>query len=97
MRRGKPPSALGAISALESGGKLDDVTVVTVDGSQEGIAAILAGKLHSTSAQFPKEIGRIAAEKVYDKLAGKNVEKNVTVKVELITKTNAQAFVRAKK
>jgi len=91
------PSALGAISALESAGKLDDVTVVTVDGSQEGIAAILAGKLYATSAQFPKEIGRIAAEKVYDSLAGKNVDKNVTVKVELITKANAQTFVRAKK
>jgi len=91
------PSALGAISALESAGKLDDVTVVTVDGSQEGIAAILTGKLHSTSAQFPKEIGRIAAEKVYDHLTGRNVEKNIVVKVELITKANAQAFVRADK
>ena len=83
------PSALGAISALESAGKLKDVTVVTVDGSQEGIAAIKAGKLHSTSAQAPAEIGRVAAQSVYDHFAGKPVEKNITVPVRLITVENA--------
>jgi len=87
------PSALGAISALESAGKLNDVTVVTVDGSAEGIAAIKAGKLLSTSAQFPKEIGRIAAEKMYEHLAGKTVKKDIKVRVELITKENADTFV----
>ena len=86
------PSALGAISALESAGKLKDVTVVTVDGSQDGIAAIKAGKLLSTSAQFPKEIGRIAAETMYKSLAGETVEKDIKIKVELITKDNADAF-----
>jgi ribose transport system substrate-binding protein len=86
------PSALGVISALESAGKLKDVTVVTVDGSKEGIAAIKAGKMLSTSAQFPREIGRIAAEKMYQHLAGKTVEKDIKVRVELITKKNADAF-----
>jgi len=86
------PSALGAISALESAGKLKKVTVVTVDGSREGIAAIKAGKMLSTSAQFPREIGRIAAEKMYEHLAGETVEKDIKVRVELITKENAEAF-----
>jgi len=89
------PSALGAISALESAGKLKDVTVVTVDGSKEGVIAIKAGKLLSTSAQFPKEIGRIAAEKMYESLDGKTVEKDIKVKVELITKENADDFLAA--
>lgn len=88
------PSALGAISALEATGRLKDVLVVTVDGSQEGIAAIKAGKLLSTSAQFPREIGRIAAEKAYQYLEGKPVEKEVVVPVELITRDNADAFTR---
>ena len=43
----------------------------------EGAAAILAGKLHSTSAQFPREIGRLAAEKAYEHLAGKAVDKKI--------------------
>jgi ribose transport system substrate-binding protein len=89
------PSALGAISALESTGKLGDVTVVTVDGSQEAIKAVQAGKLLSTSAQFPKEIGLKSAEIMYAHLAGKPVEKDVKIRVELITKSNADSFLRA--
>ena len=91
------PSALGAISALESKGRLKDVIVVTVDGSAEGVAAIKAGKLLSTSAQFPGEIGRIAAEKTYQHLKGKPIgEKDIKVKVELITKENADSFLGTK-
>ncbi len=86
------PSALGAISALESAGKLQQVAVVTVDGSPEGMAAIQSGKLLATSAQFPKEIGRQAAEKLYEHLAGKPVEKEIKVPVELITKENVGRF-----
>lgn len=91
------PSALGCISAIESAGKLGQVTVVTVDGSREGAAAILSGKLHSTSAQFPKEIGRIAAEKAYDHLAGRPVEKDVKIPVKLVTKDNAAEFAQPSK
>ena len=86
------PSALGAISALESAGKLKDVTVVAVDGSAEAITAIKAGKLYSTSAQFPREIGKVAAEKFYEHAEGKPVEKDVKIRVELITKDNADTF-----
>ena len=86
------PSALGVISALEAAGKLKDVTVVTVDGSSEGIAAIKAGKLHSTSAQFPREIGRIAARRAYEHFDGKPVEKDIKVPVELITPDNVDTF-----
>ena len=80
------PSALGALSAIESAGKSGKISVVTVDGSADGIAAVQAGRLLSTSAQFPKEIGRIAAEKAYEHLAGKPVEKEVKVEVKLITR-----------
>ena len=86
------PSAIGAASAIESAGRSGQIAVVTVDGSADGIAAVQAGKLLSTSAQFPKEIGRIAAEKAYDHLAGKPVEKEVKVEVKLITKENAAEF-----
>jgi ribose transport system substrate-binding protein len=88
------PGALGCISAIESAGKLGQVQVVTVDGSREGVAAIQAGKLLSTSAQFPKEIGRVAAEKAYESLAGQTVEKEVKIPVKLITKENADEFLK---
>jgi len=86
------PSALGAISALESSGKLQDVTVVSVDGSADAVAAIRAGKLHSTSAQSPRDIGRVSAEKMYEHLEGKTIEKEVKIPVKLVTKENVDAF-----
>lgn len=89
------PGAIGCISAIESAGKLGKVTVVTVDGSREGVAAIQAGKLHSTSAQSPKDIGRIAAETAYDHLAGKPVPKDVKIPVKLITRENADEFLKS--
>ena len=89
------PSAIGAISALESVNKLSQVTVVSVDGSREAMAAIKSGKLLSTSAQFPKEIGRAAAEVAYRHLAGEPVEKEIIVRVELITKENVDEYLAA--
>jgi ribose transport system substrate-binding protein len=82
------PSALGCISAIESAGRAGQVSVVSVDGSREAFAAIASGKLLSTSAQAPQEIGRIAAQKAYDHLEGKPVEKEIKVPVKLITKEN---------
>lgn len=78
------PSALGAISALDAAGKLKAIKIVSVDGSAAAADAIKAGKLLSTSAQFPKEIGRVAAEQAYSYFDKKPVEKNIKVKVELV-------------
>jgi len=90
------PSALGAIAAIEAAGRAADFTVVSVDGSAQGIAAVKAGKLYSTSVQFPREIGRIAAQRVYEHLAGNPVEKYIKVPLELITRDNVNAFLREK-
>jgi len=85
----EPPLLFYPRFAIESAGKAQQISVVTVDGSPDGIAAVQAGRLVSTSAQFPREIGRIAAEKAYDHLAGKPVEKEVKVEVKLITREEA--------
>lgn len=84
------------------GGKLFGVSFQTMNNPffvdlNKGLqAAILSGKLHSTSAQFPREIGRLAAEAAYDHLAGKPVVKNIVVPVKLITKENAASILEAK-
>ncbi len=88
------PSAIGAYSAIEAAGRAGKVTIVTVDGSREAAAYIKDGKIYSTSAQFPKEIGRVAAEKAYDHLAGKPVEKDIRIPVKLITKENADELLK---
>ncbi|MGA2706610.1 MAG: substrate-binding domain-containing protein [Isosphaeraceae bacterium] len=89
------PCALGAISAIESAGKPGKVTVVTVDGSREAVAVIKAGKLHSSSAQFPRQIGRAAAETIYEHLAGKPVPNDIKIPVKLITRENADEFLQS--
>ena len=88
------PCALGAYSAIEAAGKAGKITVVSVDGSREAAQAIKEGKLYSTSAQFPKDIGRVAAEKAYDYLGGKTPEKDVRIPVKLVTKENADDFLK---
>jgi ribose transport system substrate-binding protein len=86
------PSALGAVLAIEAARRSGQMTVVTVDGSREGLAAVQAGRLYASVAQSPRDIGRIAAEKVFEHLAGKVVEKNTKVPVKLITRENAVGF-----
>jgi ribose transport system substrate-binding protein len=88
------PAAIGAISALESSSKLAGVKVAAVDGADEAVRAILDGKMLSSSAQFPREIGKASAEAAYEHFAGKSVRKNIQVRVELITKNNAAAFAK---
>jgi ribose transport system substrate-binding protein len=88
------PSAIGACSAIDAAGRTGKVTVVTVDGSREGAAYIKEGKIYSSSAQFPKEVGKVAAEKAYDHLAGKKVDKDIRIPVKLVTKENADEFLK---
>jgi ribose transport system substrate-binding protein len=88
------PSAIGAYSAIEAAGRAGQVTIVTVDGSREAAAYIRDGKIHSSSAQFPGEIGRVAAEQAYAHLAGNPVEKDIRIPVRLVTRENAHEFLK---
>ena len=89
------PSALGAISALEAADKLSQVKVVSVDGAKAALEAIKSGKLLSTSAQFPAEIGEKAAEIAYLYLEDKPFPTEVTIRVELITLENVDRHLKA--
>ncbi|EDY22150.1 periplasmic binding protein/LacI transcriptional regulator [Chthoniobacter flavus Ellin428] len=88
------PGAIGCVSAIDAAGRSGKVLVVTVDGSREAAQFILNGGIHSTSAQFPKKIGSLAAGAAYDHLAGKPVDKEIKVPVTLVTKANAAEFVK---
>ena len=82
------PSALGAMAALEEKNCLEGIEVYSVDGSPEGKAMVKEGMMEATSAQFPTEIGRMAAERMYDILTGKMVETEILVPVTLVTSEN---------
>ncbi len=84
------PSAIGCASAIEgTPGRAGKVAIVTVDGSKEGIAAVKDGRLLSTSAQSPAEIGRVAVGLAFDHLDGKAVAKDVKIPVKLINREQA--------
>lgn len=86
------PTALGVIAALESANRLNGVIVYGVDGSADAKKMIKAGKLTATAAQFPKEIGRMAADAAFVKLGGGKIEHNIKVPVELIDKSNIDKY-----
>jgi ribose transport system substrate-binding protein len=85
-------SAIEALSGIEAAGRAGKISILDVGGSPEAISLIKDGKLLSTSAQFPKEIAKVAVDSVYAFLDGKHVEKVIRVPVKLITKTNANGF-----
>ena len=79
--------SMGAVSALETAGR-SDVLVAAFDCSPEIVEAIRSGQIVGTSAQQPVLMGRNAAQAVMDHLAGKEVEKEITLETLLVTKDN---------
>jgi len=86
------PTSLGAIAALVGAKRLSGTLVYSVDGSPEGKEMIRSGLMTGTSAQSPREIGRIAVNLMYDYLAGKSVPSIQYVPVTLITSENINDF-----
>ena len=82
------PSALGIIAALEAANMTDKVLVYAVDGSPDGKAMIADGKLTGTAAQFPEEMGAVAAEYAYKALAGEEIPAEVLIDVEMVNGEN---------
>jgi ribose transport system substrate-binding protein len=89
---GNDPTALGALAALESHHKTGDILIYGVDGSPDGKMMIKEGYLEGTSAQYPSDMGKIAAEVAYAYLRGEKIEENIVVPVTLITKKNLDHF-----
>lgn len=85
-------AAVGVVAALEENQMLDHVGVYGVDGSPDAKALIEEGMMDATAAQFPTEIGSMAADAIYRLLDGKSVEKNILVPVKLVTRQNVEEF-----
>ncbi|WP_370245659.1 substrate-binding domain-containing protein [Fibrobacter sp. UWR4] len=79
--------ALGAVEASSGAGK--KVMVVGFDATDDAVEAIKAGRMAATIAQQPGLIGETAVRTAADIANGKTVEKNIPVKVTLVTAENA--------
>lgn len=90
---GNDPTALGALAALQLRGvNFEDILIYGTDGSPDGKTMIEKGYLEGTSAQFPIEIGRRAVELAYQYLEGEEIEGEIIIPVELITRDNLASF-----
>lgn len=85
-------ASVGVVAALDAAGMTDQVEVYGVDGSPDAKALISEGMMEATAAQFPTEIGRRAADAIYELLAGRVPERDILILVELITRENVEEF-----
>jgi ribose transport system substrate-binding protein len=83
--------ALGAIEAIAAAGKTGRITVMGFDALPEAREAVRKGTMEATIAQSPMEMGAIAVESASRLLRGERVTQDVSVKIRLITKENADS------
>lgn len=85
-------AGVGVAAALDKNNLLGEIGIYGVDASPDSKALIKEGMMKASAAQFPTEIGKKAADAIYDLLNGREVEENVLVPVELITGDNVEKF-----
>lgn len=80
--------ALGALSAIERGEMLENISVVGYDLGDESRAAIQEGRMVGDTVQFPSKIGRSGLMTAYEYVTGanKNPPKDNPVEVGTFTK-----------
>lgn len=86
----------GAVQAIQQSNYGRPVAVFDFDASADDVAAIKAGTLAGSVAQFPELQAEGAIKAALDALAGKTLEPITQTKAELITKDNVEAFAAAR-
>jgi ribose transport system substrate-binding protein len=85
--------SMGAIRALEEAGKLDQVTLVSQNGSPDGEVIINEGKLTATVGWSCSQESILALHMLVDHLNGKDVPKLTLTPMKVITKNNLDEIV----
>ncbi|MDK2952081.1 MAG: ribose transport system substrate-binding protein [Kosmotogales bacterium] len=87
------PTGLGALAAVESAGREGKLFITGVDGSPDGVSAIVDGTAFvMTAAQDPAQIGHLGVEYGLKILNGEEVPDILRVPVKEITILNAEGF-----
>jgi len=79
---------LGALQAIESAGKLDDIIVIGFDANKDARTAIEEGRMYGSIAQFPNAMGVIGVRKAVELLNGQAIDAEIGTEVGLVTKDN---------
>ena len=81
---------LGTITAVETMNKMNDLLMVSFDGSLESVQALKDGKLGAIAAQQAVLMGRLGLNAAVDYLNGKQVKKRIDVPCFLVTRENVE-------
>jgi ABC-type sugar transport system substrate-binding protein len=84
--------ALGAVEAARAAGKLEQVAILGTDAVPAALAAVEAGDLEGTVAQFPAEAAKIATSLAILAIQGAPVEGFIPSPIELITADNVDTM-----
>ena len=82
--------ALGAIEAIAAAGKTGKIRVIGFDALDDARAAIDAGTMSASVAQFPYDMGKAAVESAVKVLDGETLPGDIIVKLEMVTKASAK-------
>jgi ribose transport system substrate-binding protein len=79
---------MGALSAIEAAGRLDEIIVIGTDAIDPALGAIREDKLEATIAEPPFFLGKEAIQTAIKVLNDEKVEKMITLENTLVTKEN---------
>jgi ribose transport system substrate-binding protein len=82
--------ALGAVEAIAAAGKTGKIIVVGFDAFSEARDAVNKGTMEATVAQSPYEMGKTAVENAVKVLKGEQIQEDVSLGVQLVTKENTK-------
>lgn len=80
---------LGIVQAVKNAGKIGEVTVISVDGTENALQAVKAGTLHATVAQYPYAIGQLGIQACEKAMAGEDLPAEVVSPTAVVTQQNA--------
>ena len=86
--------ALGAMEALDARGLRGKIAIVGFDATKEAVQATVDGKLAGSVAQNPRAMGQKGVEAALAALDGRPVDKRIDTGTELVTKENAEKYLK---
>ena len=86
------PALVGAIAAVESQGRTDDIQILGWDLTGEAIYGIDEGYVNAVIQQDPEGMGKAAIDTLLKSIAGETVEYNVAVPIAIVTKDNVHNY-----
>ncbi len=87
--------ALGALKAIESAGKQNQIAVIGIDAIPDALKAVTDGKLVGTVFQDARGQGSLAVDLAVQLVEGKPVKHDNYIPFQLVTKENVTNFLKS--